>query len=262
LPWPGIRHGCYHQSSAQTAVVAGMIVAHRMLNTWADKVDAYQVSQETYRRWFAEAGLPAERMHHCPLVVPDPGPRNPGVTGDYALYVGWLAPEWDIATLLEAWQTLDIPLKIRGSGELEPEVRRIAAGQPNIELVPRLTHEKKNELIRGARFLIWPALGHFENCAVAATEAFGCGVPVLAPKTGVASERVADGQTGILFAPNDPTDLARAVRWAWDHPEQMVEMGRNARREYESSLSPDHVLKHTLRVYQSLIERRTPNPTS
>ena len=62
----------------------------------------------------------------------------------------------------------------------------------------------------------------------------------------------------MFFAPNDPTDLARQVRWAWEHPEQMAEMGRNARREYERRLSPDQGLNHLLGIYQSLIEGKSP----
>lgn len=257
FPWPGILHGCYRKSSAQTALVAGMHTVHRMLNTWNGKVDAYLIAAEFYRRWFVEFGLPEERIHFCPLIVADSGPRNPGTIGDYALYAGRLAPELDIPTLLEAWKALDIPLKIRGSGPLEPEVRSAAAAQPNIELLPRLSAAEKTNLIRGARFLIWPAVGHYETCGPVATQAYACAVPVLAPKTGVAGERVIDGRTGIFFAPNDPADLARQVRWAWDHPEQMAEMGRNARQEYERRLSPDHILSHTLGVYRRLIERQS-----
>ena len=258
FPWPGILHRCYRQSSAQTAIVSGMIGVHRMLHTWNEKVDAYIFSAEFYRRWFVDIGLPQERIHCCPLIVPDPGARTPSATGDYALYVGWLAPEWDILTLLEVWKRLDIPLKIRASGVLEPEVRRAAAANPKIELVPRLSYQEKNNLIRGARFLIWPAIGELENCGVAAIEALGCGVPVLAPKTAVAGERIVDGRTGIFFAPNDPADLARQVRWAWEHPEQMAEMGRNARQEYESRFSPDQFLKRLLPIYQTLIDGKQP----
>jgi glycosyltransferase involved in cell wall biosynthesis len=256
FPWPGILHRCYHESSLQTAVVAGMIGAHRILHTWNEKVDAYILSAEFYRRWFVDAGLPSERIHCCPLIVPDPGPRNPSASGDYALYAGWLAPEKGILRLLEAWNGLDIPLKIRGSGPLEMDVRAMIAANPRIEFVPRRTPAPKYDLYRNARFLIWPSLGEHETCGVVATEAFGCGVPVLAPKTAVASDRVADGRTGIFFGPNDPADLARQVCWAWEHPEQMAAMGRNARREYELRLSPDQFLKRLLGIYQSLIDRK------
>jgi glycosyltransferase involved in cell wall biosynthesis len=258
FPWPGILHGCYHESSMQTAAVAGMIGVHRMLHTWSEKVDAYILTQEFYRPWFVDAGLPSERIHTCGLIVPDPGARNPNATGDYALYDGWLAPEKGILTLLEAWKTLDIPLKIRGFGPLEMDVRVAMATNPRIELVPRRTLEPKYDLFRNARFLIWPSVDEAETCGVVATEAFGCGVPVLAPKTAVASERVADGRTGIFFAPNDPADLARQVRWAWEHREQMAEMGRSARQEYEARLSSDQFLDRLIGIYEDLIDRKQP----
>ncbi len=258
FPWPGILHRCYHGSSLQTAVVAGMIGAHRMLHTWSEQVDAYILSAEFYRRWFVDVGFPTERIHCCPMIVPDPGQRDPSATGDYALYAGWLAPEKGIRTLLEAWKTLDIPLKIRGFGPLEIDVRAAITSNRHIELIPTRTLESKYDLFRNARFLIWPSVDEAETCGVVATEAFACGVPVLAPTTSVASDRVTDGRTGIFFAPNDPSDLARRARWAWEHPEQMAAMGRNARQEYESRLSPDQFMKCLLEIYRSLIHRKEP----
>ena len=46
-------------------------------------------------------------------------------------------------------------------------------------------------------------------------------------------EIVTNGQTGLHFNPGDPDDLASKIAWAWEHPDELREMGLNARREYE-----------------------------
>lgn len=254
FPWPAIVHSCYRDSAAQTAVVAGMIGTHRLLGTWREKVDAYFVSTEFYLRRFVEFGLPPERLHYCPLSVPDPGTRARGA-GDYALFLGRLAPEKGIRTVLEAWRGLDIPLKIRGSGGLEAEVRAAIATHRHIELIPRVTQEQKQELLRGARFLVWPSLGEYETFGLVVAEAYACGVPVVASRTGVATEMVQEGETGIFFTANDSVSLASAVQSAWAHPEAMAAMGANGRRMYESRFTADHAYGRLMAGYESVLRR-------
>jgi len=255
FPWPGIVHGCYHGSAA-TAVVAGMVGVHRLLDTWNRKVDGYLVATEFYRRKFIEIGIREDRLHLCPLPVEDPGARPRDTVGDYALYLGRLAPEKGTLSLLEAWKDLEIPLKIRGSGEHEPEARALAAANPHVELLGRLTIDERNKLLRGARFLVWPSLGEYETCGLVVTEAFACGVPVLASRTGVATERVVDGQTGIHFEANDPADLARKARWCWEHPAEMSVMGRNGRVVYEQGLTASNCIDRMLAIYKEVLDRQ------
>jgi glycosyltransferase involved in cell wall biosynthesis len=254
FPWPAIVHSCYRDSAAQTAVVATMLGTHRLLGTWNKKVDAYMVSSEFYRRRFTEYGLPPERLQLCPLPVPDPGVR-PREHGDYAVYLGRLSREKGIDTVLEAWRGLDIPLKVRGSGPLEEAVRAAAATNKNIELLPRLSTEEKQELLRGARFLVWPSIGEYETFGLVVAEAYACGTPVVASRTGVATERVLSGQTGIFFASTDAPDLARAARWAWDHQEEMAQMGANGRKLYEAKFTPERACDTLVSVYEQVSGR-------
>jgi glycosyltransferase involved in cell wall biosynthesis len=256
-PWPAVVHSCYRDSAIQTGVVAAMLVAHRMLGTWNKKVDAYMVSSEFYLQKFTEFGLPPERLHLCPLPVPDPGVRSRG-RGEYALFLGRLSREKGIEAVLEAWRGLDIPLKVRGSGPMETEVRAAMATNRHIELIPRLSLEEKYELLRGARFLVWPSLGEYETFGLVVAEAYACGTPVVASRTGVAVERVQDGRTGIFFTANDGADLAKAAQWAWDHPEEMSEMGANGRKLFESKFTLERACDNLISVYEQVARSREP----
>ena len=253
IPWPGILHGCYHDSRLQTALVAGMLTTHRLLGTWQRRVHAYIVFTEFYRQKFIAAGLPADRIFVKPhFVAPDPGPRLSG-PGDYALFVGRLDPEKGVHTLLAAWPRLrDIPLKIRGDGQLRDAVERGLAGC-SWELVPRLSPEDLVKLVKSARFLVWPSLGQFETFGLVALEAFACGVPVIASRTGVAPEIVRDGQLGLHFTAGDPADLAAKVRYAWEHPAEMLEMGRRARREFETRYTLEQNYEILMAIYRKAL---------
>jgi glycosyltransferase involved in cell wall biosynthesis len=46
-------------------------------------------------------------------------------------------------------------------------------------------------------------------------EAYACGVPVVASRIGSLAEIVIEGETGALFEPGDPADLANKINLLW-----------------------------------------------
>jgi glycosyltransferase involved in cell wall biosynthesis len=259
VPWPGVLHACYRRSHIESLVVAAMLVLHRFLKSWQRLVDCYLVATEFYRRKFVEAGLPAERIVVNPHFVEDHGVRE--TPGSYALFVGRLAAEKGVNTLLGAWTGLGhIPLMVRGEGPLSHKVHQLARESGgSVQLLQRLDRDELNGLMRGARFLVWPSEGYYETFGYVAAEAFSCGVPVLASRTGVMEEMVADGRTGVHFTPGDPEDFAAKVEWAWTHPKDMAAMGRAARAEYEAKYTPQRNYATLMKTYQRAIDTHTSN---
>jgi glycosyltransferase involved in cell wall biosynthesis len=260
-PWPGIIHGCYRKSRLQTLVVASFLTFHRIKKTWKKKVDFFIISTDFYRQKFIEGGLPADKLLVKPhFIHPDPGTRSEQSQGDYALFVNRLDPEKGVRTLLAAWKNLnDIPLKIIGSGQLENEI--IQFRQDNdlsnaIELLGQLPRDEVMKKYKEARFLVWPSEGFYETFGYVAVESFSCGVPVIASRIGVLRDIVTDGVTGLHFNPGDPEDLAIKVRWAWEHPVEMAEMGRNARCEYEEKYTADKNYDMLMEIYQRAIQSK------
>jgi glycosyltransferase involved in cell wall biosynthesis len=227
-----------------------MTALHRLLRTFEGKVNAYIAFTEFSRQKFIAAGLPADRIFLKPhFLSNDPGAKQG--PGTYALLLGRLVEEKGILTLLKAWQNLKhIPLRIAGSGRLESEVRKFTQDNPSVSLLPYLSQEECFELIKGARFLVWPSEGHFETFGLVAIEAFACGVPVIASRLGAMAEIVAEGRTGLHFAAGDEADLAAKLSWAWTHPEEMGAMGNLARAEYLAKYTAEQNYPLLMDIYQ------------
>ena len=85
-------------------------------------------------------------------------------------------------------------------------------------------------------------------------ESFACGVAVICSRLGAMQEIVDDGRTGRHFSTGDPQDLADRVAWAWDNPEQMKQMGKEAREEYEKK----YTAKKNYPLLMSIYERCLP----
>jgi glycosyltransferase involved in cell wall biosynthesis len=247
---PALRHACYRGSRSATAAVATMLTIHRSVGTWRNSVDLYIALSEFSRNKLVEGGLPADRIVVKRNFV-SPDPEMGEGRGDYALFVGRLSPEKGIAVLASAWKKFpDIPLVVVGDGPAAntewPE---------NVTWLGRLPSERVFALMKDARVLVFPSIG-YESAPMTILEAFACGLPVIASNVGPLPEIVDDHRTGLLFRPGDADDLVQKVRWAFAHPEHLLEMRMAARREYETKYTAEIGYKALIDVYEMAIERR------
>jgi glycosyltransferase involved in cell wall biosynthesis len=259
LPWPAILHACYHNSHLDTAVVASMLTLHRVIRTWKTVIDVFLCSTNFYRDLFVKAGLPANKIVVMPHFVRDQTSANlASRSHDYALFVGRLDPEKGLKTLLEAWRYVDFPLKIRGNGRLEAELRELIKHHDidKVEFIGRLQEQELSDLIRNARFLVIPSEGYYETFGMVIIEAYARGVPVVASNIGVIPEIVSDKQTGLLFEAGDSRDLANKATWMWDHPQEAEVMGRNALKAYQERFQAEQCYRILVGVYESLIQSK------
>ncbi len=87
-------------------------------------------------------------------------------------------------------------------------------------------------------------------------EAFAKGTPVIAANIGAIAELVDSGRTGLLFRPGDREDLIRQVEWANAHPEELLQMRRNARAEFEAKYTAEENYRQLLGIYQNLLNNQ------
>jgi glycosyltransferase involved in cell wall biosynthesis len=253
-PWPAVVHKCYRKDSLASAAVGVMITAHEMLGTWKNMVDRYIALTEFAKRKLAENGVPGHKIVVKPNYLdPDPGAKHG--PGEYALFVGRLSPEKGIRTLLESWRRLKspIPLVIMGEGPCRSEVTAACEGSPSIQWLGRMAKEVVIESMKRARFLVLPS-ECYESFPLALVEAFGCGLPIVGSALGAVGELVEEGRTGLTFRSSDPEDLAAKAEWAWAHPCELEQMGREARREFETKYTAAANYEALAAIYKQVLE--------
>lgn len=261
--WQGIRHGCYHDSSLLTAVVASMIAVHRKLDTWTNPLHHYIALSQFARTKFIEAGMPEDRVFVKPnFVDPDPGPCDD--KENYVVFVGRLSPEKRVSTLLNAWEACSskFPLKILGGGPQLPELQEVAREKKldGVQFMGQMPRNQAVATIRKARFLIFSS-EWYENFPVTIVEAFASGTPVICSRLGAMQEIVEDRVTGLHFEPGNATDLAQKMDWAWEHASAMRTMGRAARADYETKYAWDKNYAQLIDIYERVLGKRDAAPT-
>lgn len=84
------------------------------------------------------------------------------------------------------------------------------------------------------------------------SEAMGCGTPIIGSRSGVISECVVDGETGLLATPKDAASFADAVeKFARDEPLRKT-MRVNSRERMLANFTTDINVENTMRIYASL----------
>lgn len=257
--WPGIYYKCYHNSYLQTTGLASMVFLHRFIHTWQNRVGIYIIFTNFYKKLFIQGGIPVNKiMIKSHSIQPDPGKRI--TNGQYALFIGRLDPEKGIRTLINAWEKVANPkneylLLIRGEGQLKAELEQFIKKNHmhSIRFINRLNSKELMDLIKNSCFLVWPSEGYFETFGLVAVEAFACGVPVIAAKTGVLTNFIADGKTGLHFQPGNAIDLAGKIEWLLLHPEKCIEMGKNARKVFEEKYTSEKNLAMMINIYKRAI---------
>jgi glycosyltransferase involved in cell wall biosynthesis len=107
-----------------------------------------------------------------------------------------------------------------------------------------------------------------EGCSNALLEAMVLGKPVVATTVGGNPELLADGETGLLVAPEDSRQLAAAVGSLLTNEPMRHRMGQAARRRALTEFSVDKMVEQTTLLYRRLgglarrrqVSRRSPVP--
>ena len=184
----------------------------------------------------------AERIRVAPMPVdetrfsPGDGPGG-GEPRTELLFVGRLDAQKGADLALRALAELRgpaarLPLRLVGSGPLEPDLHRLAkelgvAGRLHWE--SSLSQAELASRYRRAAALLVP--GSHEGLGLVAVEGQLSGTPVIAAASGGLLDVVSDGSTGWTFPPGEPSALARVIEEVAEHPSHAAgraEAGRRA----------------------------------
>lgn len=125
----------------------------------------------------------------------------------YFLIVSRLAAYKKIDQAILAFNKLDLPLKIVGTGPAIGQLSKIAGN--NIEFLGKINDSKLKTLYSECRALIVPGI---EDFGMAPLEAAASGRPTIAYAAGGALETIIDGKTGILFKEQSLAGIIEAIK--------------------------------------------------
>lgn len=169
--------------------------------------------------------------------------------GDYLAFLGRISPEKGAEAAIEIALRADMPLKMAAKIDVVDreyfEARiRPRLNHPLIEYIGEVDEQGKNELLGGAKALIFP-IAWPEPFGLVMIEAMACGTPVIAYRRGSVAEVMKDGVTGYIVESEE--QAVSAI-------DRIDRIDRGVCRSYfEHNFSSDLMARNYVNVYQKLI---------
>lgn len=127
--------------------------------------------------------------------------------GDYYFMVGRALAYKRFDIVIDAFNTLGLPLKIMGKG---PEMKVLKRrSNDNIEFLGYLEDGEMSKYYSGCKAFIFPSE---EDFGITPLEAMASGRPVIAYRSGGALETVIEGKTGLFFNEQTPQAVIDIVK--------------------------------------------------
>ncbi|MDT8447228.1 MAG: glycosyltransferase family 4 protein [bacterium] len=107
------------------------------------------------------------------------------------------------------------------------------------------------EYLVDADLFLMPSVD-FEDFPYANLEAMILGKPIIGTEVAGIPEQVADGQTGLVIAPNDPEALAQAIASLLENPQRRQEMGQKAKARFFEQYDNQPVMNRFISLFSEL----------
>jgi glycosyltransferase involved in cell wall biosynthesis len=146
------------------------------------------------------------------------------------LFAGRLVPQKNLFNLLEALSHIEgVKLYIAGDGELKNELIKFAEKKGLSNQVRFLGAINQNLLVKYMQvcdIFVFPSL--YEGHPKALVEAMACGCAIAASNVEGNNDVIDDNETGLLFNPEDPEDIAQKIKILMENPEIATGLKNNA----------------------------------
>jgi glycogen synthase len=203
-------------------------------------------------------GIPAGRVRVIPpgydqaLFAAASADPFPGLPRPRVAYLGRLAPQKDVGTLLHAFARLPVgaQLLLVGDGPDRAALQRLARRHGGrVHFTGFVPHAQVPAVLQHADLLVLPSL--YEDLSSALIEAMAAGLPVVATRVGGTADLVRHGVNGLLVAPRDPAALAAAISQVLADPAAAARMSAAARHTAAGYAWPG-LAREVLKVYQQV----------
>ncbi len=168
------------------------------------------------------------------------------------IFVGRLAPQKNISSLLRALEGIDCSLTIVGDGPLRENILFEASRKKiKLEYHEQITNEKLPEILNEHEIFVLPSF--YEGMPKALLEAMACGLAVVGSRIDGVKELIKDGVNGCLCR-TDPQSINETALKLLQQPLLIQRCGSEARKSVEREFNLERVVEKEVDFYKSILQ--------
>lgn len=231
--------------------------------TLAEKVICCSENLRRYlTRDLSSLGISKTSVSHYGIDAVSGEPQQTvGVAGAFILLPARLVDKKAVDVAIRAMGQLrdwsvSTQLVVLGDGPLRSVLERLADDlgvAERVHFLGSIDHASARRITADALFVIVPS--RWEAFGMVCLEAMIAGKAVVGTRNGGISEIVVDGETGLLVPPDDPVELAKAIRALLDDRERADKMGSSGRERALKHFTWDQMLDRYEDVFCQAVDR-------
>jgi glycosyltransferase involved in cell wall biosynthesis len=129
--------------------------------------------------------------------------------------------------------------------------------QENIKLIPWVPYEEKERFSSEASIGVVTYLPYPNNISCLPNKLFDymlVGLPVIASNFPLYKEVVDENNCGLIVDPTKPEEIAAAIEYLIEHPEEARKMGKNGRKAVLEKYNWEKESKKLLAIYERVLD--------
>lgn len=246
------KHIVFDIGSFNSAVETG--VALKLMQFASKSIDGiiYHTGsqKEYYQRFFPWIVNKSQfiRFGTDPEFFSTQGLRTKPEEEPYIICVGYSKRDWK--TVVEAWQKLNMPVKLRFVGKILPEYQ----GIPGLEQLPYIPVRDLMEQIHNAAFCVLPLQSfNYSYGQMTLMQQMAMGKCVITARVPSLVDYVRHEDTALLYTPEDPEDLRKMMNMVWTDRQLRETIGIHAQAYLRSECNESIMAKEIEAFFTQIV---------
>jgi glycosyltransferase involved in cell wall biosynthesis len=147
----------------------------------------------------------------------------------------------------------------RSAQDLEDYYDRLVADlriASHVERLGVVAGRQKWELLAETDMVLLPIYNPTEGQPLVAIEAMRAGCVLVSTQCGGLVDIVEDGVTGKVVPPRSPVEIGQAIKWFWDHPDEVERIGNANMARAERMHSPREHIRRIREIFDEVLSNR------
>ena len=123
-------------------------------------------------------------------------------------------------------------------------IERIVKIEKNNIFIDSVKEFKLPELYNQSSIFCLPTLE--DGAGIVMLQAMSCGLPVISTKYSIAPDVITEGEEGFIVEPSNTTLISEKIKFFYDNPNKIIEIGSKARTKIENEFTSDSIAKRII----------------